>query len=901
MNFNKKKNKNPTGKDSRFFTTSRKGENHELREELRSPVRDRKKDAVKKVIANMTVGKDVSTLFTDVVNCIQTDNLELKKLVYLYLINYAKSQPELAMLAVNTFVKDANDPNPLIRALAIRTMGCIRVNTITEYLCEPLSRCLRDEDPYVRKTAAVCVAKLYDISPELVEDRGFLDILRDLIADANPTVVANAVAALNEIADSSGKDVMQITAAVLQKLLAALNECTEWGQVFILDSLAKYVPQDGREAEGIIERVSPRLQHANSAVVMSAVKVILKYMDSVTNNDTLRALTRKLAPPLVTLLNAEPELQYVALRNINLIVQKNAKILEHEIKVFFCKYNDPIYVKMEKLEIIIRLTTERNIDQVLLELKEYATEVDVDFVRKAVRAIGRCAIKLERAAERCINVLLDLIQTKVNYVVQEAVVVIKDIFRKYPNRYESIIATLCENLEELDEPEAKASMVWIIGEYAERIDNADELLESFLETFHDDTAQVQLQLLTGTVKLFLKQPDTTQDMVQRVLTMATEESDNPDLRDRGYVYWRLLSSDPEAARAVVLSEKPEISDDTFSLDPQLLEELLGNLATLSSVYHKPPEAFVMKTFQQSTADDDDDDEEYMEEEMPTDLPTDGGNNYGGDLLDLDGGGDNQQTTTTSGGGGMDLLGGFDTPTQSGAPTKPTLVTSEAGHGVFINGFMTKIDGQLCLDLEVGNTTSTPFQNFAVQFNKNTFGICPASAQLVLSSAVSNGSSTPARINLAVTPQMLNQSETNLNLQVAIKNSTTGTVFYFTAPIAMECLMAANPAMEIQNLITTWRSIDEALEASVVVNDLPTTDIEAIKSKLAAHNINFSAAKEVQPGQHVVYFSCKTITNSSFLVELKFKAGMNVAKVSVRSPNKGLSELCKATVGKLLSK
>jgi AP-1 complex subunit beta-1 len=75
----------------------------------------------------MTVGKDVSTLFTDVVNCIQTgsllsplpppsdsslssDNLELKKLVYLYLINYAKSQPDLAMLAVNTFVKDANDP-----------------------------------------------------------------------------------------------------------------------------------------------------------------------------------------------------------------------------------------------------------------------------------------------------------------------------------------------------------------------------------------------------------------------------------------------------------------------------------------------------------------------------------------------------------------------------------------------------------------------------------------------------------------------------------------------------------------------------------------------------------------------------------------------------------------------
>ena len=123
------------------------------------------------------------------------------------------------------------------------------------------------------------------------------------------------------------------------------------------------------------------------------------------------------------------------------------------MKVFFVKYNDPIYVKLEKLDIMIRLASQANIAQVLSELKEYATEVDVDFVRKSVRAIGRCAIKVEQSAERCVSTLLDLIQTKVNYVVQEAIVVIKDIFRKYPNKYESIIATLCENLDTLDEPE----------------------------------------------------------------------------------------------------------------------------------------------------------------------------------------------------------------------------------------------------------------------------------------------------------------------------------------------------------------------------------------------------------------------------------------------------------------
>jgi len=92
----------------------------------------------------------------------------------------------------------------------------------------------------------------------------------------------------------------------------------------------------------------------------------------------------------------------------------------------------------------------------------------------------------------------------------------------------------------------------------------------------------------------LKSPENNQEMVQKVLSMATEESDNPDLRDRGYIYWRLLSSDPEAARAVILAEKPEISDDAFTLDPVLLDDLIAQISTLSSVYHKPPEAFVTK-------------------------------------------------------------------------------------------------------------------------------------------------------------------------------------------------------------------------------------------------------------------------------------------------------------------
>lgn len=66
---------------------------------------------------------------------------------------------------------------------------------------------------------------------------------------------------------------LSVNGAVMNKLMAALNESTEWGQIAILECLAQHRVADYKEAENMIERVSPRLQHANSSVVLMAVKV----------------------------------------------------------------------------------------------------------------------------------------------------------------------------------------------------------------------------------------------------------------------------------------------------------------------------------------------------------------------------------------------------------------------------------------------------------------------------------------------------------------------------------------------------------------------------------------------------------------------------------------------------
>ena len=206
---------------------------------------------------------------------------------------------------------------------------------------------------------------------------------------------------------------------------------------------------------------------------------------------------------------------------------------------------------------MVKVTNEGNVADILVELREYSGEVDIEFSRKAIRSIGACALSVPAFSQTCVDALLIIIDTRVNYAVQESIVVLKDIFRCYPGKYDSVVTPLCRSLECLDDPDAKSSLIYILGEYAGRIDSTLDLLQTFVDTIQDEPTSVQLQLLTSTVKFFLKCPSQqAKTLVQKILKFATTDSEHPDLRDRAYVYWRLLSNDTDTAANVVTANIP---------------------------------------------------------------------------------------------------------------------------------------------------------------------------------------------------------------------------------------------------------------------------------------------------------------------------------------------------------
>lgn len=185
-----------------------------------------------------------------------------------------------------------------------------------------------------------------------------------------------------------------------------------------------------------------------------------------------------------------------------------------------------------------------------------------------------------------------------------------------------------------------------------------------------NTAQVQLQLLTAVVKLYLKKPS-TQNLLQTILQSATAECDNPDIRDRAYVYWRLLSKDPAVARAIVLSDKPPITSTIPNLPANLLDSLLTELSTLASVYHKPPETFIGQGRFGADAVQKRAIEEQIQNARENPIqanPAGGAQANVENLLDIDFDGAAPASVAAPSSGGLeDLMGGDSTP----APTRPT--------------------------------------------------------------------------------------------------------------------------------------------------------------------------------------------------------------------------------------
>ncbi|KAH0649372.1 hypothetical protein KY285_034620 [Solanum tuberosum] len=588
---------------------SGKGEVSDLKMQLRQlagsrapGTDDAKRELFKKVISCMTIGIDVSSVFSEMVMCSATSDIVLKKMCYLYVGNYAKHNPDLALLTINFLQRDCKDEDPMIRGLALRSLCSLRVTNLVEYLVGPLGAGLKDSNSYVRTVATMGVLKLYHISESTCMDADFPATLKHLMLnDREAQVVANCLCALQEIwgleatksEEASTERETLLSKPLIYYLLNRFKEFSEWAQCAVLDLVSKYVPSDSSEIFDMMNLLEDRLQHANGAVVLATIKLFLQLTLSMA--DIHQQVYERIKAPLLTLVSSGgPEQSYAVLSHLHLLVMRAPYIFSTDYKHFYCQYNEPFYVKKLKLEMLTAVANESNTYEIVTELCEYAANVDIPMARESIRAVGKIALQ-QYDVNAIVDRLLQFLEMEKDHVTAETLVLVKDLLRKYPQWSHDCIAVVGNiSSKNVQEPKAKAALIWMLGEYAQDMQDAPYVLESLIENWEEEhSAEVRLHLLTAVVKCFFRRPPETQKALGAALAAGVNDF-HQDVHDRALLYYRLLQYNVSIAERVVNPPKQAVSVFADTQSNEIKDRIFDEFNSLSVVYQKPSYMFTDK-------------------------------------------------------------------------------------------------------------------------------------------------------------------------------------------------------------------------------------------------------------------------------------------------------------------
>uniref|UniRef100_A0A3Q3T1C7 AP-3 complex subunit beta n=1 Tax=Mastacembelus armatus TaxID=205130 RepID=A0A3Q3T1C7_9TELE len=550
----------------------------DLKEMLDSNKDSLKLEAMKRIVAMIARGKNASDLFPAVVKNVACKNIEVKKLVYVYLVRYAEEQQDLALLSISTFQRGLKDPNQLIRASALRVLSSIRVTIIVPIMMLAIKEAASDMSPYVRKTAAHAIPKLYSLDPEQKDQ--LIEVIEKLLADKTTLVAGSVVMAFEEVCPER----IDLIHKNYRKLCNLLIDVEEWGQVVIINMLTRYArtqflnpnineslleeggggektfygsdedeDEDEEEKEKKVEvaalakrkpyvmdpdhrlllrNTKPLLQSRNAAVVMAVAQLYFHLAP--------KAEVGVIAKALVRLLRSHSEVQFVVLQNVATMTIKRRGMFEPYLKSFYIRSTDPTQIKVLKLEVLTNLANETNISTILREFQTYIKSMDKDFVAATIQAIGRCATNISEVRDTCLNGLVQLLSNRDELVVAESVVVIKKLLQMQPEKHSDIIKHMAKLTDNIQVPMARASILWLIGEYCEHVPKiAPDVLRKMAKSFTNEEDIVKLQIINLSAKLYLTNSKQTKLLTQYVLNLAKYDQ-NYDIRDRARFIRQLI-------------------------------------------------------------------------------------------------------------------------------------------------------------------------------------------------------------------------------------------------------------------------------------------------------------------------------------------------------------------------
>ncbi|KAM0487238.1 hypothetical protein ACHAPX_000508 [Trichoderma viride] len=567
-------------------------------------------EGLRRVIAMMYRNHKTLPFFSSVVKNVASPNLEVKKLVYIYLIRHAEQEPDLALLSINTIQKSLSDTNPQVRALALKTMSGIRVPVISQIVSLAIKKGVADMSPLVRRAAALSIPKCYRLDPS--QSPQLLEYLATLLGDKQYYVAGAAVSALLEICPERIDLIHKHYRGLVKKIV----DMDEWSQLATLKLMTYYARKcfprraqpvaasdtsqtqtqssniDEFYAESasskpstqptsldpdlalLLNGIRPLLQSRNSGVVVAVTRC---YVDVGTLDHLKYAIG-----PLVALLRGAQDIQQIALYNIVSVCLVRPHDFVKYASHFLVRATDsaPIWeLKLEVLTLIFPHSPVHVKSLILKELEHFSQGSNKALVREAVRAIGRCAQGDAATAPRCLKLLLSQITSLDGTLAAESLTVIRHLIQQDAEAHAGTVVRLAKNLDSATDPQARATIIWLVGEFSglnEEDNIAPDVFRILLKDFASESEAAKRQILLLGAKVYLHHLNRKSEAEKNRVgedDPPMEEEKHPierlwdfvlllvrydvsfDLRDRARMYRAVLAV-PQLATLMLLAPKP---------------------------------------------------------------------------------------------------------------------------------------------------------------------------------------------------------------------------------------------------------------------------------------------------------------------------------------------------------
>lgn len=469
--------------------------------------------------------------FSSVVKNVASPNLEIKKLVYIYLIHHAEQEPDMALLSINTIQKSLSDSNAQVRALALKTMSGIRVPVISQIVSLAIKKGAGDMSPYVRRAAAMAIPKCFRLDPN--QSPQLIEYLSGLLGDKQYYVAGAAISAFMEICPERTDLIHKHYRGLVRKIV----DMDEWSQLSALRMITIYArkcfPRRTKsttsaektadlqdfyggaksselgdqvvmldpDLELLLNAIKPLLQSRNAGVVVA----VARCYTSIGTPEYIKSAVG----PLVALLRGPSDIQQIALYNIVSVCLLQPTDFVKYASHFLIRATDsgPVWeLKLEVLTLIFPYAPAHVKSLILNELEHFSRGSDKMLVREAVRAIGRCAQSDPATSPRCLRLLLSQITSLDGTLAAESLTVIRHLIQQDPTAHTNTVVRLAKNLDSATDPQARATIIWLVGEFAglnPENNIAADVLRILLKGFVDESEIAKRQIVLLAAKVYL--------------------------------------------------------------------------------------------------------------------------------------------------------------------------------------------------------------------------------------------------------------------------------------------------------------------------------------------------------------------------------------------------------------